>query len=558
MRYRKLAGWVGAWLAGASMAADATPVHYLVFEMDPAGRVSPVHYARVEMQATADAILAAQSPRAGRRDATLGYRLLQHGQDLGVHTIALPQVRGEFARDPGHDGNIEAARVDDAAPRAFVLRIPVDAADVVEFDSGASSQSYVLADLAARAATLRLASVPGLPTPQAPNAGAPGNRFDVLVLGDGYTAAQQANFASDAAAMGGAYFGITPHLEYQSFVNWTPVFTASAQSGADHPPYQAACNSSSCCSDPYAQDDPRAGQFVNTAFDATFCYGQTHRLLVVDYAKAFAAAASHPEWDEIIVIVNDPVYGGSGGTMSVASMHPSAGELVLHEMGHSFTDLADEYSTPYPGYPPCSDISGSSPCEANVTNQTDPGQVKWRAWFTSGNPIPTPPGTSGVGLFEGARYQSVGMYRPVDVQCEMQYLGMPFCAACREAYVKRLYAGGWGIPASGIDLIEPGSEVPASAQPVAYPPGMALRFGVDLLRPSVGTLAVEWRLDGVPLAGAVNDSYVFSQAGPTPATRTLELRVRDTSAYVAGSLPTRSRSWTIQVDTDRIWFDGFD
>jgi hypothetical protein len=188
--------------------------------------------------------------------------------------------------------------------------------------------------------------------------------------------------------------------------------------------------------------------------------------------------------------------------------------------------------------------------------------VKWNSWFTPANPIPTPAGTSGVGLFQGARYLSSGMYRPVDTQCLMQFLGVPFCPVCRQEYVRTLYRGGWGAPAGGIDLIEPGSESPGTALTVDYAIGTSLPFSATLLQPSIGTLDVQWLLDGNPIGGAHSPSYAFSQVGATPAIRTLALRVRDMTSYVspqmAGTLLEHTRSWTIRVNDDVIFRNGFD
>ena len=184
----------------------------------------------------------------------------------------------------------------------------------------------------------------------------------MLVMGDGYTSAQQALFDNDAMILYDAFFNLSPYKEYQSFVNWTTGFVASNQSGADHPPYQAGCTTSTCCADPEAQSDPFAGQFVNTAFSATFCPFQIHRLVTVNDGAVLAAAAAYPDWDKIVVVVNDSVYGGSGGGISVTSTHAQASQIVLHEYGHSFTELADEYSSPYPGFPACSDTSSGAPC----------------------------------------------------------------------------------------------------------------------------------------------------------------------------------------------------
>ena len=147
----------------------------------------------------------------------------------------------------------------------------------------------------------------------------------------------------------------------------------------------------SCCADAAARNDPLTGQFVSTALDAAFCTAQVHRLLSANSTKVMAAASSYPNWDKIIVTVNDPVYGGAGGSFAVVSAESHAPLIAIHEVGHSFHGLADEYETPYPGFPACSDISGNALCEPNVTNQSNANLVKWRSWFTPGLPIPTPP-----------------------------------------------------------------------------------------------------------------------------------------------------------------------
>lgn len=549
---------LAAGLALCAQIALAVPAHYIVFEVDRTGRVDPVYYAQVELDAAAPGQRADATGAQDLRDDDIIYRLQRHSVDLGAHRVRLPQLRGEFARDPGVDGTLVSTRIDAVEPRAFVLRIPLDEADTVSFGKGSTRQAFDLDAIAAGVPDARgvTSAIPVL-APTAVN-GSPSNRVDILVIGEGYTSAQQNLFNSNAATFENQFFGVTPYLEYKSFVNWATLFVASSQSGVDHPPYQAGCNSSNCCADSEAQTDPHAGQFVNTAFDGKFCDWQIHRLLTVNDSKVLAAAAAYPDWDEILVVANDTVYGGSGGSVSVTSMNQYASEIILHEYGHTFTGLADEYDTAYPGFPACNDVSGGPPCEANVTNQTNPALVKWKAWLTPGNPIPTPGGTAGVGLFEGARYQSVGMYRPVD-QCEMRYLGMNFCPACRQEYVVRLYAGGWGVPAGGIDLIEPGSESPPAAQPVQYAPGTTQTFSIVALRPSVGSLAFEWWLDGVRLSGPSTESHAFTQSMPTPTTRTLQVRVRDTSAYVKpGPLPARTRTWTIQVNADLVFRNGFD
>ncbi len=554
--------WIRRLAAFALLATNvayAVPTHYIVFTMDDFDHVHPAFYTEVDL-AKPDP---AATPRsAGGHEASIAYHVWRDGTDLGERTLNLPDLRAEFARDPARgDDAIESHRINQTE-RSFVLRIPLDEADTIEFVQHGLSERFDLATLASRARSLALADqVPSLQIGRDVTSGNPANRVDILVMGDGYQSTEQNKFNTDAMILHDSFFGLTPYKEYQSFINWTTGFSASAQSGADHPPYLAGCTSPTCCADSDAIGDPLAGQMVNTAFNGKFCDYQIQRLVTVSNSSVLAAAAAYPGWDKIFVLVNDATYGGSGGNISVTSTHTQAKQIILHEYGHSFSHLADEYSSPYPGFPACSDLSGSAPCEANVTNQTAPAQVKWSTWFTPGNPIPTPSGYPGVGLFQGARYLSLGMYRPVDTQCLMQYLNQPFCPVCRQEYVRTLYRGGFGVPAAGIDLIEPGTESPPTTAPVIIASGNSGTFLATVLQPSIGSLEVKWYFDGNAINGATSPSYLFNATAAGP--HTLELRVKDLTAFVApsmaGSLLAHSRSWTIQVTAgDLIFKHGFE
>jgi IgA Peptidase M64 len=537
----------------------AAPGHYFVFEMDANGKPTPVFYKAVAYSdlPQADAI-------AKQRAQTDPDQLLVRSDDQ-VSVEDVPRfVRGEFGKNADGLGEIESVSVP-IQPRSFAVRL-WDRGPAQRFHLNYQGQDYEfsVSDLIAQHQHFALADyAPTVQLNRAISAGPPANRVDILVLGDGYTAAQQSLFNTNATTLQTSMFNLSPYREYQNFVNWTTAFVASTQSGADHPPYLAGCSTSTCCNDTAAQTDPHAGQFVNTAFDATFCTSQIHRLLTVNGTKVNAAAASFPDRDKIIIVINDDVYGGAGGTFATTSTNPSADQIVLHEYGHSFTRLADEYDSPFPGFPACSDVSGSglSLCEANVTNVTDPALVKWRLWFTPGNPIPTPAGTAGVGLFQGARYLTSGMYRPVNA-CLMRFLGVPFCDVCKEAYVKTIYRGGFGgVPAAGIALIDPGTASPSNAATVNLTAGMAQTFSASVLSTvPTNTIQSTWRINGVTVGTGTSFTYTPITAG----TYTLELQALDTTALVkpanvVGPLETRL-SWTLSVsgNTDNIFGSGFE
>jgi IgA Peptidase M64 len=527
-------------------AISAETGHYIVVTIQPDGRAKPVFYRQVPLQA---------QPSSNKKSLALAKNNPDQLTISGAgwtQVVEVPRyIRGEFAEN-GVSGEIDAHHKITAPDRSFAIRVPENAGDEINLNHLGIVTRLKMNALAATARHLPLADFPVANNKRAKAGNNAANRVDILVLGDGYTVAEQATFNADAENLRQAMFDFTPYKEYASFVNWQTVFTASAQSGADHPPYQAGCTTTSCCADSAAQSDPRAagaGVFVNTAFDGKFCTSQIHRLVTINSSKVLAAASAYPDYDQLMVLLNDPVYGGSGGSIAVTTTNGSARYIVIHEYGHTFHDLADEYTSPYPGFPACSDTGGGSPCEANVTNQTVPSLIKWKSWIAPTTPIPTSSGSE-IGLFQGARYLTSGMYRPAN-SCGMRNLAAQFCSVCSQAYILKLYAGGAGAPPSGIDLIEPGSEVPVASSAYAYNAGSTVNFSATILKPSPDTVTMQWYLDGVAQAGATSNSFDFSQAGASPAARTLELRVIDNSTLVkpemAGTLMTHSRTWTINV-----------
>ncbi len=523
----------------------AAPGHYIVVTMDDSGKAQPVFYRAVdfsEERSVSQAIL-----KSTLHDAD---HLFIAGNGWADVAEVPRFVRGEFAAN-GISGDIKSYQVEQQE-RSFALRIPAKAGARIKLEYMGVRSELNVQRVVANASKLALANFQVKPQTKAfVNSG---NRVDILVLGDGYTAAEQALFNSDAETLRVAMFDYVPYKQYANLVNWTTTFNASAQSGSDHPPYLAGCTSTTCCADTAAQSDPKAagaGMFVSTAFDGKFCTSQIHRLVTINSSKIYAAASAFPGWDQLVVLLNESVYGGSGGSIAVTTTNSNAKLIVIHEYGHTFHDLADEYTSPYPGFPACSDIS-SPACEVNVTNQTNPSSIKWRSWFTPSIAIPTPSGTAGIGLFEGARYQTSGVYRPQN-SCGMRSLGAQFCSICSQAYVLKLYRGGWGTPSAGIDLIEPGTEVPAASSNVNYSVGSTKNFSATVLRPTPDTVSMQWYLDGVAVSGATNSNFDFLQLTASPATRSLELRVTDNSTLVkaemAGTDMVHSRTWTIQVTT---------
>jgi len=335
-------------------------------------------------------------------------------------------------------------------------------------------------------------------------------RYVWVILAEGYTETQQEKFSSDTERLISDFFSVSPWKDYQKAINVYTIFAPSDDPGADH---------------------PSEGIYADTAFDATYDTYGISRLLTVNESKALQAAAQVPQFDVVIALVNDTRYGGSGGTVIAASLHEASNEILLHEAGHLVGHLADEYTTPYPGFP-----AGDS--EPNVTYETDPGKIKWQHWIDPETPLPTPESDiESVGLFEGARYLSEGIFRP-KYTCRMKSLNQPYCPICREAIILSIY--------SYVDLIEAFSPEAAA---VDLTPGAATTFAAGTLETDdAAPYAVAWSIDGNILE---DERQAFLYLAPSMLTRgdhSVSVAVHDETAMVRTDqhgLLHSQHTWTV-------------
>lgn len=357
------------------------------------------------------------------------------------------------------------------------------------------------------------------PTELLVDSGPSGNRLDIVILGDGYRAEDQAQLTNDALSVLETLFRDPLWQRYRAYVNVKLVHVESNQTGADY---------------------GSRGGLRDTALGTSYsCYEIDH-LLCADSQAVFAvAAADAPEYDQIIVLVNDSKYGGSGGPFSTVSIAPEAGEVAVHEIGHSLFQLADEYSDPYPTYPLC-DPASDCP-EPNATLSTSRDSVKWNHWIDHATPIPTPDEFTydqAIGAFEGARYHYTGVYRPAR-DCKMRTLGAAFCSVCAQAGVLAFHTF-----AEPVDALVPAGDVRLRV-------GQRQMFQVIGPQQSVSTLRYSWSLDGVLLASDGSGSFELDTTTAVPGTHSLTVAVLDATPLVRhdpGALLTTSRSWSVVVE----------
>lgn len=242
------------------------------------------------------------------------------------------------------------------------------------------------------------------------DSGTPG--VNLVILGDG--------FIQDDLKTGGEYDQVAEELagfilrqnpfeHYQNHFNVYIIYAVSQERGAD--------------SSPYKNDK-------NTVFNSTFGANGIGHLLVVrntfKILRYLSKAKIRP--DILLISVNSSKHGGNGGFYTTASRSPYSKYTALHEIGHAFANLADEYEDEsVAAYYKKSNIPNY--CNVDLTGDID--KVKW-GYF---NGIP---GYETVGVYEGGYYRSSGVWRPQQ-DCIMRSNNAGFCNVCRLAIVKKIY-----------------------------------------------------------------------------------------------------------------------
>lgn len=336
------------------------------------------------------------------------------------------------------------------------------------------------------------------PTLSSLHVSGPDNERQVwVIVAEGYTEPELSAFDTHARELAQAILAESPWDAYANWFNIHSLAVASAESGADR---------------------PAAGHFVDTAFDAAFGANAVERILDVDRdTLEETLRAQVPDYDLALVLVNDPTYGGYGSGIAIVSLHSGWIQTMLHELGHAAGHLGDEYENASFGSPLVDP-------EPNITRHDQRDLVPWVAWIAPSTPVPTPDTTAWdetVGLFEGARYRSEGLYRPYR-SCRMRLSATPFCPVCQEALVLALHR-----------------EEAMYSAPEPAPVGTALTlisgesrsFSVIPKHPAANDLAITWSLDG-ELFATDTPSVTISAAEVQQRVRHLQMRITDPTARV--------------------------
>ncbi len=290
--------------------------------------------------------------------------------------------------------------------------------------------------------------------------GKPENQVDIVVLGEGYAKKDMAKFRKDAQRFADVLLNTEPYASFKDKFSIRAVETPSPDSGVNHP-----------------------HQDIHTRSALSVTYGafDSERYALGFDNKTIRNAAAAVPYEFTAILMNDSIYGGGGiyNLYITAAVDNAFQEyLFVHEFGHHFADLADEYYTSATAYE--MDAKHLEPWELNVTANADPETIKWKDIVTENTPIPTPwekekydkhsiatqkkrvemrkakvdekvmedffikkrtwddellsnmKYSDKVGAFEGAQYKSKGLYRSA-ANCIMFTRHDKFCPACQRA-----------------------------------------------------------------------------------------------------------------------------
>ncbi len=250
--------------------------------------------------------------------------------------------------------------------------------------------------------------------------GATAEKVDVLFLAEGYTAEEMDKFIADAKRSAGYIFSEEPFKSKRKDFNIRALKSVSQDSGTDIP-----------------GDSVWKNTVINSSF---YTFGVERYMTTMDYKSVCDVAASVP-YDQIYILVNTDKYGGGGiynhYSISAADNLQSRA-VVIHEFGHAFGGLADEYfnsAVAYNDYFPLE----VEPWNPNLTTLVD-FDSKWKPMISEGTPVPTPVEEANggvVGVYEGGGYVAKGVFRPM-IDCRMHTNDAAFCPVCSSALKKMI------------------------------------------------------------------------------------------------------------------------
>ena len=246
------------------------------------------------------------------------------------------------------------------------------------------------------------------------------HKVDIVIVPDGYTASQMSLFKKDCEKFKNEFFNYEPYTSHKDDFNIHAVLAPSEESGVD---------------------EPCRGIWKNTVVSCSYWSLGSERYLMTTDNKTLRDVAANAPYDQIYILVNSTKYGGGGiynWYCTGVNSNKMAGKIIVHEFGHGFAGLGDEYV----GGAEYNDFYNKKlePADPNVTTLVN-FDVKWKDMIEPGTPIPTPATAEykdKVGVYEGAGYMSKDFYRPMQ-DCLMNHFQCEeFCPVCKRAIVRMI------------------------------------------------------------------------------------------------------------------------
>ena len=249
----------------------------------------------------------------------------------------------------------------------------------------------------------------------------PENKLDIVFISEGYTAEERMNFLTRTEDLINRFLKWEPYTKFTEDINFYSLFVPSTESGVD---------------------DPVDSIWIETALDLSFnTFGDDRYMTPANMQKIYDIVSDIP-FDQLCILVNTDKYGGGGiynsfTTLSAENEYTEF--LLLHEFGHAFASLADEYYTSSVSYSEYFDYS-VEPYQPNITTLVNFAS-KWESMVPDTIPVPTPDSSiyeNVVGVFEGAGYSEKGIYRPFRTCTMKSKSTLYYCPVCQKAIADML------------------------------------------------------------------------------------------------------------------------
>ncbi len=250
--------------------------------------------------------------------------------------------------------------------------------------------------------------------------GNPENHADIVFIAEGYALQEMPKFLKDARRMMDTLLSTKPYSAYKDKFNFYGILSPSDSSGVDI---------------------PGQGVYSNTAVNSQFYTFDMDRYLTTFDTKSIYDLAANVPCDAIVILVNSKQYGGGGffNLYAITTVdHPLSPLVMVHEFGHAFAGLGDEYigNVSYSGFYNLK----IEPWEPNLTTHVQ-FERKWQNMMDPDTPVPTPrieAFRNTIGMFEGGGYEKIGIFSPY-MDCRMNSNEAPgFCPVCQEAIRKMI------------------------------------------------------------------------------------------------------------------------